>query len=665
VATRPDPRGLTPQTAPTPSTRWTPTPSTPTPLTLPSDTEGWHDWLVARCDDQLSDARRLADELRERGGSLDAAAVLAQWNLVSLALSNAFAASSLMSNVLPAEELRTQAEAAMQEAQKLATDVTLDADLHAILAGLETSTLDDDARRVLEHTLRDFRRAGVDRDEADRQRLRELAERETKVGQEFSKNIRDDVRRVRLDPAQLAGLPEDYVTTHPAGEDGKVELTTDYPDVYPFLTFARDREARHEMLLAFNNRAWPDNDDLLRELLALRAEHAALLGYAGWPDFDAEVKMIGTGDAIRSFIDQITEAASASGQRDRDRLLDRLRQDHPDATEIDRADSTYYAEVLRREEYDVDAQTVRTYFDFPKVRQGLLDVTSKLFGLTYRARDDVATWDDDVVSYDVELDGQRIGRIYLDLHPRDGKFKHAAQFTIASGVNGLQLPEGVLVCNFPRGLMEHRDVVTLFHEFGHLVHHFVAGRHDWTRFSGVATEWDFVEAPSQMLEEWAWDADILRTFATNAAGEPIPAELVAKMRAANDFGKGYNARTQMFYAAVSYFLHAEEAEDLTSKVAELQTAYDLFPFLDGTHFHASFGHLEGYSSAYYTYMWSLVIAKDLFSAFDRDDLFAPDTAQRYRDRILVQGGRRDAADLVEDFLGRPYTIDAFSHWLDQ
>ncbi len=638
-----------------------------TPLSLPTDDNGWRAWLLQRCDDQLDRVRRLVEELRDLPGGVTAADVLARWNLVTMALANAISASSVMSNVLPDESLRTQAEVAMQEARRLSTDLTLDADLHALFAGLDASGLDEDARRVLERTLRDFRRAGVDLSDDRRQRLRDLAERETLVGQEFAKNIRDDVRRIRLDPAQLDGLPDDYLAVHPAGADGLVEVTTDYPDSIPLLTFAHDREARRAMMLAFNNRGWPANDQLLRELVTLRAEHATLLGYASWPDFDAEVKMIGSGDAIGTFIDEVTAAAAASGERDRDRLLDRLRRDHPDATSIDRVDSTYYAEVVRREEYDVDAHTVRTYFDFARVRQGLLDVTGRLFGLSYRAVPDAPRWHDEVTAYDVELDGEQLRRIYLDLHPREGKFKHAAQFTIAPGVNGHQLPEGVLVCNFPRGLMEHRDVVTLFHEFGHLIHHIVAGRQDWARFSGVTTEWDFVEAPSQMLEHWAWDTDVLRTFAVSADGERIPVDLVTRMRAANEFGKGYWARTQMFYAAVSYYLHrADLAEvgDLTAYVEQLQAAYDLFPFIDGTHFHTSFGHLEGYTSGYYTYMWSLVIAKDLFSAFDPDDLFEPETARRYRDRVLAPGGRRDAADLVEDFLGRAYTIDAWTRWLN-
>jgi thimet oligopeptidase len=196
------------------------------------------------------------------------------------------------------------------------------------------------------------------------------------------------------------------------------------------------------------------------------------------------------------------------------------------------------------------------------------------------------------------------------------------------------------------------------------VHQVLAGDHRWVRFSGVETEWDFVEAPSQMLEEWAWDADILASFATNADGQPIPRALVERMRTANEFGKGIYARTQMFYAALSYYAHLVVPDDVTAMVQELQARYDLLSYVPNTHFQASFGHLHGYGSGYYTYMWSLVIAKDMFSAFARDDLFDPTVAHRYRDRILAPGGSKDAADLVEDFLGRPYTFDSFEAWLN-
>ena len=375
--------------------------------------------------------------------------------------------------------------------------------------------------------------------------------------------------------------------------------------------------------------------------------------------------MIGRGAAIGEFIDQIATAAEESGRRDLAVLLERLRADRPEVDVVDSADSAFYKQVVRRERVDVDAQQVRRYFEFAKVRQGLLDVTGRLFGLGYTRVPDAVSWHEDVAVYDVQLDGAPLGRIYLDLHPREGKYKHAAQFDLAPGIRDRPLPEGVLVCNFGRGLMEHSDVVTLFHEFGHLVHDLLAGRHQWARFSGVATEWDFVEAPSQLLEEWAWDADVLRTFATDDAGQPIPAELVAKMRAGEDFGKGCFARTQMFAAALSYRLHQAPVADITAFVKEIQAAYDLYAHVEGTHMHTSFDHLAGYSSAYYTYMWSLVIAKDLFSAFDRDDLFAPENARRYRDTILAAGGSKDAAELVADFLGRPYNIEAFSRWLQE
>jgi thimet oligopeptidase len=374
--------------------------------------------------------------------------------------------------------------------------------------------------------------------------------------------------------------------------------------------------------------------------------------------------MIGKGSAIPEFIDRITEASDAAAHRDLEVLLGRLQQDHPEITSVDNVDKMFYSEVLRRERFDVDAQQVRQYFDFKKVRAGLLEVTGRLFDIEYVEVPEAHTWHEDVASYDVVRDGVRLGRIHLDLHPRPGKYNHAAQFDLTPGIRDRQLAEGVLVCNFSRQLMEHDHVTTLFHEFGHLVHHVLAGGHPWVRFSGVATEWDFVEAPSQMLEEWAWDADVLQSFATDADGEPIPRELVAKMRAANEFGKGLYARTQMFYAALSYWLHQDVPDDITATMRELQARYDVFSYVPDTHFFTSFGHLEGYGSGYYTYMWSLVIAKDLFSAFDQDDLFDTEVAHRYRDRILAAGGSRDAADLVADFLGRPYGFDAFERWLN-
>jgi thimet oligopeptidase len=619
-----------------------------------------------RCHDQLEEAQQQVGLVK--AGSSDAPVVLVAWNKAETAIANAEAVA-LWAEVHPDAAVRDLADDLSQQVQKYVTELALDRDLYAVFDRLATSAdltgLDADARRVLEHTLRDFRRAGVDRDDATRDRLRELSEQGVKLSQDFGRNIRDDVRSIRVAPERLVGLPDDYREAHAPDADGLVTITTDYPDLVPFITFAVDAEARHELALAQNNVAWPANDQVLQDLLAVRRETASLLGHDSWPDYDTEVKMIGTGQAVADFIDRVGEAAKERAADEVAVLLRRKQVDDPSADAVTTYDSRYYSELVRREQYDVDGQVVRTYFPFQQVRQGLLDVTGRLFGLEWTpvAREDAGTWHDEVASYDVGLDGTRIGRIHLDLHPREGKFKHAAQFDMVKGIAGVQLPEGVLVCNFARGLMEHDEVVTLFHEFGHLVHHVLAGQGEWARFSGVATEWDFVEAPSQMLEEWAWDADVLATFARNEAGETIPADLVAAMRRAEQFGKGLYAVQQMSYAARSYWFHAGPHDDLTAYGDELQRRYSVFPPLEGAHMHCAFGHLDGYSSGYYTYMWSLVIAKDLFSAFDRDDLFAPDVALAYRDKVLAMGGRKDAADLVADFLGRPYSFDSWAAWL--
>ncbi len=631
--------------------------------------------------------RDIVDDLKARPGDRDRAAVtradaiqvLELFNDLDAALGDAGTTANLMAEVHPDPAVRSVADEVEQQVSKLDTEISLDVDLFDVVARLEplaeNDELDAGEQRFLERVLRGFRRSGVDTDDQTRTRIARLNEELVKVGQEFGRNIREDVRSIEISPERLGGMPSDWVADHAPAENGLVTITTDYPDAIPFRTFCTDAPARAELTVASLNVGWPENDAVLQRLFELRAELSGLLGFSDWADYDARVKMIGTGKAIPAFIDKITEAASASGAADKAVLVAQRDSDAPELAgeEFTAADLMFYAEQVRRTRFDVDAQLVRTYFDESAVRQGLLDITSELFGVRYGAVD-TPVWHESVSAYDVYLEQdtaagegepELLGRIYLDLFPRAGKFKHAAQFTLVTGLEGCQLPEGVLVCNFPTGLMEHDQVVTLFHEFGHLLHHVLAGRHRWYRFSGVATEWDFVEAPSQLLEEWAWDAAVLARFARNAAGEPIPADVVAKMKAAEEFGKGYLARTQMFYAAMSYYFHVERPADITAKTAELQSRYSLFPYIEGTHMPCSFGHLHGYATGYYTYMWSLVIAKDLLSAFDPHDLMDPAIATRYRDTVLVPGGTADAADLVENFLGRSYSFESFETWLNE
>jgi thimet oligopeptidase len=259
------------------------------------------------------------------------------------------------------------------------------------------------------------------------------------------------------------------------------------------------------------------------------------------------------------------------------------------------------------------------------------------------------------------------------MHPRDNKYNHAAQFDIRTGIAGRQIPEAALVCNLAGGepgdpgLCDYNDVNTFFHEFGHLLHTMFAGRQKWAGISGIRTEQDFVEAPSQMLEEWMRSPEVLATFAKHyQTNEPIPAALVRQMNRANDFGKGLQVRRQMVYAGLSLGYYDRDPSKVGNDelMKQLVTEYQPFPFPEGTHFECAFGHLDGYSAVYYTYMWSLVIAKDMFAQFDSDHLLAPGVAKRYREAVLAPGGSKPAAVLVQDFLGRPFNEAAWKKWLD-
>jgi thimet oligopeptidase len=593
---------------------------------------------------------------------------------IQLLLSNAGHRAGLLSEVHPEKVVREAAETAVQEVSAYATELSLHRGLFEALASVPAEGLAPDTRRHLEHTLRDFRRAGVDRDEPTRARLKELADRAVRLGQDFDRAIREDVRAVLLRPEQLAGLPSDYVAAHPPGPDGRIRITTDYPDLLPFRQYAQDGEARRQLYLENSSRAWPGNERILKEILGVRAEQARLLGAPCWADYITEDKMSRSAQTVAEFLARVASVSEGPAARDVARLLERKRRDFPAATRVEDWEKAYYEQRVKQEQFAFDAQAVRPYFEFTRVRDGLLDITSRLFGIRYVPVQDVSAWHPKVESYDVFEGGEKLGRIHLDLHPRPDKYKHAAQFPIVPGVAGIQLPEGALICNFPDpevhspALLDHDDVVTLFHEFGHLMHHVLGGHQRWLGFSGVATEWDFVEAPSQMLEEWAWDPTTLRLFARHIETDaPIPAELVERMRQANEFGKGAHTRHQVFYAELSLLLHSRDpAElDITRTMIELQARYSPFPYVEGTHFFASFGHLNGYSAMYYTYLWSLVIAKDLLGEFQRHGLLDAQTALRYRDSVLAPGGSRDAADLVREFLGRPYGFEAFQAWLER
>jgi len=591
------------------------------------------------------------------------------------ALGDAGARAGLTHEVHPDKGVREAAETCEQEVSALATEFSLDRGIYDGLAKIDTAKLDGPSKYYVEKTLRDFKLAGVDRDEATRKRVRELNDELVKLGQEFGKNIREGVLTLEVDPKDLDGMPEDFIKGHPAGANGKVALKTDNTDYVPVMTYAKSEKVREDFWKLYRMRAHPKNLETLNQMLAKRYEMAKLLGFDNWADYVTANKMIGSGKNAAEFIEKITNASAERSKKDYADLLARKKKDDAAAAEVLPWDTGYLTDRIKAEQYGVEASEVRPYFQYDNVKRGVLQTTSRMFGITYKPVKDAKVWHPDVDVYDIYDGARNLGRIYLDMHPRENKYKHYAQFTLVNGKDGVALPEGVLVCNFHKptaddpGLLEYSDTITFFHEFGHLLHHVLGGHTKWTGIAGVSTEQDFVEAPSQMLEEWMRDPKTLQTFAIHyKTKKPIPVAVAEKLKKADEFGKGLNVRQQMFYAATSLDLHNRDPKglDTTKMVAQLQEQYTPFHYVPGTYFHEAFGHLDGYSAVYYTYMWSLVIAKDMFSVFhDQGNIMNPAIAAKYRRTVLAPGGSKPAAELVKDFIGRPYGFKSYEEWLNR
>ena len=371
------------------------------------------------------------------------------------------------------------------------------------------------------------------------------------------------------DASELEGLPKDFVDKQKRGADGKIQIPADEPNTFPVLKLAKSDALRRRIWIAWNSRAYPKNRAVLLDMMQARYEIANIIGYPSWADYNAADKMIGKGSNIAKFIGDLNAAARPIAQREYAMLLAEKRKADPGATEI----LGYQYSHLQR---DGAAFAIQLRFaerapvlSLQPGEAGIMDTAASLFHVTFRQEQSVPAWDPAVETYDVLDNGKVIGRFYLDMFPRPGKYSHQQMSPILDGIRGKQLPEAILVCNFQPpsatdpGLMEYGDVITFFHEFGHLMHHILGGQQQWAGISGITTEADFGEAPSQMLEEWMRSPQVLATFAKDyKTGEPIPAELVARMNRASAFGRGSSVSLQNTFSAISYdYLQKRSRQD--------------------------------------------------------------------------------------------------------
>ncbi|WP_058189733.1 M3 family metallopeptidase [Terracidiphilus gabretensis] len=597
-------------------------------------------------------------------------------------LSLAGSQAGVLNSVAADKGVRDAAQTAAQRVSQAGAALSLNRGVYDALAAMGRTGTSDATKHYVERTLLGYRLAGVDKDEATRMHLQQLHEQATKHSLDFSRNIQEGAKTIEAALEELDGLPADYLARHPANAEGKVTISTDQPDMQPVMTFAANGELRERMYLAYNTRAYPANKTILEDLLKTRQEIASVLGFRSWADLATADQMMGSAKNVRAFLHKLDEASREGAKREHEMILEFAREQQPKneprLDEIDITSRGYWYEQFRRAKFDFDSQSVRPYFPYEQVEAGVLATAARLFKVEFRASDATA-WDKAVKVFDVFEGGKRIGRFYLDMHPREGKDKWFSAAPVVTGVKGRYLPEVSLICNFPGGeeggsdqkdpgLMQYNDVVTYFHEFGHLMHAILGGHTEWAGLSGFATEGDFIEVPSQMLEEFFRDVKLLQSFAKHhETGEVLPAEIIQRMKAASAFGRADGMRQQIYYTAISLNLHDEDPAqiDLDKTIHSLYTSLLPWKWLDGSRMYASFGHLTGYSSNYYTYAFDKVIALDFFAQFDPENLLDGDAATRYRKAVLEQGGSKPGRTMVRDFLGRDEEFEAFQRWLGE
>ncbi|HUP67220.1 MAG TPA: M3 family metallopeptidase, partial [Sphingomicrobium sp.] len=435
------------------------------------------------------------------------------------------------------------------------TKLGLSRPIYERLKDLKAPAGDSATALYLTRTLQAFERSGIALDAAGRAKAQALSDQVSALNTEFEANIPKGQRTLSVTPAELEGLPQDFLDSHKPGADGKIVLRTDSTDYVPVLTYAKSSDVRQRFYHEYQLRAYPANDTVLRNLINKRDEFARLVGRPNYATLNLEDRMLNTPDKVQALMDDMASAAKPAADRDYAKKLALLQKLQPGATRLEPWDNGYVSRLVQKESYGYDRQEARNYFPYGRVRDGILQLTEDMFGVDIRPWK-TATWHKSVEAYEMYDQGKLIGRFYFDSHPRPGKYEHANAVPLRPGLKG-QVPVAALVFNVPEGVMEHGDVDTFLHEYGHLLHYIFGGQGQrWAALSGVATEWDFVEAPSQMLENWVYDYDTLAKFAVDAKGNTIPRDLVEKMNRARYFSIGMDDMRQLGLTNVSlqYYL---------------------------------------------------------------------------------------------------------------
>ena len=582
---------------------------------------------------------------------------------------NALGMSGFLSYVSTDKKFRDAANDLQMQISQYMVDVATRRDVYkAIREYTDTNPkLDPVQAKLVKEMLIGFKNSGMDLNDADLEKFKALNKEKAEYIIKFDKNIQEYKDPLAVTQEQLKGLGEDYIQKLAKTEDGKYLVTLDYPDYVPFMQNADDEQARKELEFKFNRRGGQENVELLEKTLTLRREIAHLLGYKNHAELRLEDRMAKNPKTVMTFLKDLQKKLKPLGKKeDKEMIAYKNSKTGKNSRTLYSWESGYWSNKFRKENLELDSEKIKEYFPSQVVIDGMLDLFGGVFGITFEPVD-IPVWHPDVKAFKIKdkATGALVAYFYMDLYPREGKYKHAACFGLVDGEEKqdgtYQIPFVAIVANLnkPSGdtpsLLKHGEVETLFHEFGHVLHNALT-KAKYSAFSGTSVSWDFVEAPSQMLERWAWDPQVLKKISKHyKTGEPLPDELIKRMIAAKNFGAGGMYLRQDFFAQYDMTLHtADTTPDSTKLYFELTKKIRGLPLTKGTIPQASFGHIMGgYDAGYYGYLWSEVIAEDFFGEFKKHGIFNSETGLKFRREILEKGGTLDEEKMVENFLGRP------------
>lgn len=582
---------------------------------------------------------------------------------------------SLISSTYPDDSTRNAANSEAQKLSVYANNLFLNEALYNSLKRYASSApakqLKPSHQKFLRETILFFEKNGMKLSTGERQQVQQLNEKLIGFGVQFDRNIAEYKDSIEFSEKELEGVPQNTKAPWKRANN-KYMVYVNGPNYTEVMTNANNSDTRKAMLLRYNNRGYPKNIETLDSLFYYRNQFAKKLGFTSYAGYALADKMAASPANVWKFENDIIDRLSPLVTNELNDLRELKHLQHPEMPDtIFDWDMAYYRKKLLDTKYQLNVDEVKQYFEMDNTIKGMFSVYEKLFNISIKEISGVAVWHPKVRSFEMYMEGKKIGNFYLDLYPRPNKYTHFACFPISQYriSNGKEVvPVSALVCNFPEGnakepsLLYHSDVITLFHEFGHLVHSML-GRSDIASQSPFFVKGDFVEAPSQFLENWVWQYESLKMFAKHyKTGKPLPESLFKKMKQTQLVGTA-NQYIRQAYLGVLDFTYEDKYDSLQGRdiieVSKDLSAMRQVPFTEGNHFIAGFTHLNGYAANYYGYLWSKVFAEDMFSAFRKKGVMDAATGIRYRKAILEKAATKEEMEMLRDFLGREPNSDAF------